>query len=91
MVGPPRGKRAPMNRRHQFDNLPGAQQLAEQALNTVQRFLHVEALSGTVLLAAAAAALIWANSSFAHGYHAFWSQPLTIGFGEYVFTRSLHF
>jgi len=74
-----------------FDDLPRAQRLGEQALSTLQRFLHVEAVSGAVLLVAAAAALIWANSPFANEYHAFWSQPLTIGFGEYIFSRSLHF
>ena len=91
MVGPPRGKRAPVNDSSSFDDLPKAQRLAEQALSTLHRFLHVEAVSGAVLLAAAAAALIWANSPFAHSYHAFWNLPLTIGVGEYVFSRSLHF
>ncbi|WP_065756020.1 Na+/H+ antiporter NhaA [Bradyrhizobium paxllaeri] len=80
-----------MNHRSAFDDLPRAQQLAEQALNTLQRFLHVEAVSGVVLLVAATAALIWANSPFAHVYHAFWNLPLTIGFGEYFLSRSLHF
>jgi NhaA family Na+:H+ antiporter len=80
-----------MNDRPAFDALPRAQQLAEQALSTLQRFLHVEAVSGAALLVAAAAALTWANSPFAHGYHAFWNLPVTIGFGEYVFSRSLHF
>ena len=91
MVGPPRGKRVPMNDSSSFGDLPKAQRLAEQALSTLHRFLHVEAVSGAVLLAAAAAALIWANSPFAHGYHAFWNLPLTLGVGEYVFSRSLHF
>jgi len=80
-----------MNDSRSFDDLPKAQKLAEQALSTLHRFLHVEAISGAVLLVAAAAALIWANSSFAHSYHAFWNLPLTIGVGEHVFSRSLHF
>jgi NhaA family Na+:H+ antiporter len=80
-----------MNDSPSFDDLPIAQRLAEQALSTLHRFLHVEAVSGAVLLAAAAAALIWANSPFAHSYHAFWNLPLTVGIGEYVFSRSLHF
>ena len=74
-----------------LDELPVAQRLAEQALSTLNRFLHVEAVSGATLLAAAVAALIWANSPFAQSYHAFWSLPLTIGLGEQVFSRSLHF
>jgi Na+:H+ antiporter, NhaA family len=80
-----------MNDRPAFEDLPRAQQLAEQALNTLQRFLHVEAVSGVVLVAAAAVALIWANSPHVHGYHAFWNLPVTIGLGENAFSRSLHF
>ncbi|MGY8632513.1 Na+/H+ antiporter NhaA [Bradyrhizobium sp. 14AA] len=80
-----------MNDRPSFEGLPRAQRLAEQALTTLQRFLHVEAVSGGVLLLAAAAALIWANSPFAHNYHSFWNLPLTIGLGEFVLSRSLHF
>jgi len=38
-------------------------------------FLRVEAASGIVLLVAAAAALVWANSPASHLYQAFW-QPL---------------
>ncbi|MET4039856.1 NhaA family Na+:H+ antiporter [Bradyrhizobium sp. RT6a] len=91
MVGPPRGDPAPVNHNPPFDDLPKAQRLAEQALNTLQRFLHVEAVSGAVLLVAAAAALIWANSPVAHSYHDFWHLPVTIGLGEFVFSRSLHF
>jgi NhaA family Na+:H+ antiporter len=81
----------PMNNSPSFDDLPKPQRLAEQALSTLHRFLHVEAVSGAALLVAAAAALIWANSPFAHSYYAFWDLPLTIGVGEYVFSRSLHF
>ncbi|MHC2563605.1 Na+/H+ antiporter NhaA [Bradyrhizobium liaoningense] len=67
-----------------------AQRLAEQALGTLHRFLHLEAVSGAVLLVAAAAALIWANSPLAYSYHAFWNLPLTVGVGRHVFSRSLH-
>lgn len=91
MVGPPRRERVPMNDSLPLDDLPKAQRLAEQALGTLQRFLHVEAVSGAALLVAAAAALIWANSPFAHSYHTFWNLPLTVGVGDYVFSRSLHF
>jgi NhaA family Na+:H+ antiporter len=73
------------------DDLPRAQRLTEQALATLQRFLHVEAVSGAVLVFASAAALIWANSPYAQGYHAFWHLPVTLGLGEYVFSKSLHF
>jgi Na+:H+ antiporter, NhaA family len=44
-----------------------------------------------VLLIAAALALIWANSPFADDYHALWHLPLSIGLGEFGFSKSLHF
>ena len=92
MVGPPRGKRAPDERPNgQLTTSREPQRLAEQALATLQRFLRVEAASGAVLVFSAAAALMWANSPFAHGYHAFWNLPITIGLGEYVFSKPLHF
>jgi Na+:H+ antiporter, NhaA family len=90
MVGPPRRKRAPMDHRSSTD-LPRVQSLADRAFTTLQHFLHVEAVSGCVLLVAAAAALVWANSSFVHGYHAFWNLPLSIGIGEFTLSGSLHF
>ncbi|MGY3487224.1 hypothetical protein ACVW1C_005107 [Bradyrhizobium sp. USDA 4011] len=65
--------------------------LAEQAANTLRRFLHVEAVNGFALLVAAAAALIWANSTAAHSHHLFWNLPFAVGLGEHVFSRSLHF
>ena len=71
--------------------IPRAQLLAERAFATLQRFLHIEAVSGAMLMLAAAAALIWANSPLAHGYHALWHAPLSIGLGDFVFSRSLHF
>ena len=54
-------------------------------------FLHVEAVSGVVLLAAAAAAFVWANSPFGDSYHGFWHAPLTLGFGSVAVVQPLHF
>ena len=65
--------------------------LAERAFTTVQRFLHVEAVSGSVLLVASAVALIWANSPFTHSYHGLWHLPLRSGSASLVFSQSLHF
>ena len=78
-----------MNHISSTDNLPRSQRLAEQALRTLQRFLHVKAVNGGVLLVAAAAALICAN--FTHDYHALGDLPLPLGFGPYVFSKSVHF
>ncbi|WP_291177615.1 Na+/H+ antiporter NhaA [Hyphomicrobium sp.] len=71
--------------------LSRSQTLAEQAVLTFERFIRIEAASGVVLLGAAAVALIWANSLFADSYHAFWHLPLSVGLGEFVFAKSLHF
>lgn len=91
MVGPPRRERVTLNPKPSANAIPRAQRLAEQALSTFHRFVHVEAVSGGVLLAAAVAALIWANSSFSQSYHDLWHLPLTLGIGEHVVARSLHF
>ena len=71
--------------------LPRTQILTERAFASLERFLHIEAVSGIVLLIAAAIALLWANSSFADGYHHLWHTPLTFGLGKYEFSQSLHF
>jgi NhaA family Na+:H+ antiporter len=78
------------------DQLPGRdlskpQLLIERALTTLQHFLHVEAISGIILLVAAATALLWANSPFAHSYHDVWNLPIPLRLGQFVFERSLHF
>ncbi|WP_234680925.1 Na+/H+ antiporter NhaA [Bradyrhizobium monzae] len=72
-------------------HLPKSPFFVERALNTFQRFLHVEAVSGVVLLVAAAAALLWANSPFAHSYHDIWNLPIALRLGEFAFVRPLHF
>ncbi|MBR0690182.1 Na+/H+ antiporter NhaA [Bradyrhizobium manausense] len=78
------------------DQLPGRHQpkspfVVARALTALQQFLHVEAVSGVVLLVAAAAALLWANSPFAHSYHDVWNLPISLHLGGFVFVRSLHF
>lgn len=65
--------------------------MTERAFAALERFLHIEAVSGVVLLVATTAALIWANSPSAHRYHALWHTPLSIGLGSFVFSQSLHF
>jgi NhaA family Na+:H+ antiporter len=68
-----------------------AQVIAERWFGAIERFLHIEAVSGVVLLIAAAVALLWANSPFGESYVHFWETPVTISFGPHVFSRSLHF
>lgn len=80
-----------MTRHPLRQTLPRVQLLAERAFSTLERFLHIEAVSGTVLMLAAAIALIWANSPAAASYHALWHTPISFGLGGHVFSQSLHF
>ncbi len=80
-----------MSARPPEGELPRAQYLAERAFATLEKFLHIEAVSGIVLLAAALAALVWANSPLAHSYHQIWHAPLTVGIGSHVVNQPVHF
>ena len=68
-----------------------SQNFTDRVLQTLERFLHIEAVSGGVLIAAAVIALIWANSPFAQSYHDLWHVPITIGVGSLSTTQTLHF
>lgn len=65
--------------------------VAARVFDAFERFLHIEAISGIVLLSAAIAALLWANSPFADSYQNFWHAPLTFGVGAWVVAQPLHF
>lgn len=75
----------------QRQELPRAQAIAERAFSSIDHFLHIEAVSGLVLLMAAAIALVWANSAAAESYHHLWHMPVTIGIGDWQLSQSLHF
>ena len=53
------------------------------------RFLRIETLGGVVLLAAALAALVLSNSSWAHVFADFWESPVGLRVGPLEFVRSL--
>jgi Na+:H+ antiporter, NhaA family len=76
---------------HRTQPPAGPQILAERFFSAVERFLHIEAVSGMVLLLAATAALIWANSPLAASYEHLWHTPASVSVGEHVFSRTLHF
>jgi Na+:H+ antiporter, NhaA family len=90
-VGRAANQEIPVSRRRAHDATPPAQVAAEKVLTAIERFLHVEAVGGVVLLVAAAAALVWANSPAHESYQHFWHAPLTLGLGSYVLTKPLHF
>jgi NhaA family Na+:H+ antiporter len=60
-------------------------------LEPIERFLQIEASSGIVLILAAAAALLWANLPVSRSYEEFWHMPVTLGFGPWVTSQTLHF
>jgi Na+:H+ antiporter, NhaA family len=63
----------------------------ERLFAPLERFLHVEAASGVVLLCAAAVALIWANSAWHSTYDAVWHAPIEIRIGGWLFAQPLHY
>lgn len=71
--------------------IPRPQVLTSRALAAVERFSHIEALSGVVLVLAAVAALLWANSSPSLSYEAFWHTQVAITLGSFSVGQSLHF
>jgi NhaA family Na+:H+ antiporter len=62
---------------------------ARLAGRPLERFLHVEAASGILLLVAAAVALAWANSPWAGSYVHLWHTPLGVRIGTFTFERTL--
>jgi NhaA family Na+:H+ antiporter len=68
-----------------------AQSVADRVFATLERFLHVEAVSGIALLVMTATALILANSPLGDAYQHFWHAPLVIGIAEYSIEQPLHF
>ncbi len=59
------------------------QEPIHRLLAPIDRFLHVEAASGFVLLAATLVALALANSPVAEGFLAFWNTPVEFAFGSF--------
>lgn len=54
-----------------------------------QDFVQLEASGGVVMMACAAAALIWANSPWTEAYFGLWGIKLTIGIGEWALAKPL--
>lgn len=80
-----------MNPKTDHGALPLPRRVGQRFFTAFEHFIHIEAASGIVLLLAAAAALIWANSPFSHSYHVFWETPIVLGVGSFMWTQSLHF
>lgn len=70
---------------------PRARRLARALVSPIERFLHVQASSGIILVVMAAIALTWANSPWAASYEHLLHSQVTLGFGAHTFSRSVHF
>ena len=64
-------------------------QVIRWAGRPLERFLRIEASSGIILLVAAAAALLWANSRWAGAYEHLWRALHDLAPGPWVFERNL--
>jgi NhaA family Na+:H+ antiporter len=56
----------------------------------ITRFISNSTTSGILLFASVVIALILANSPFEHAYHHFWEHTFTIGFSDFLVSKSLH-
>ena len=61
----------------------------DRLLRPFQQFAKTEASGGIVLLAAAALALVWANSPFADAYADLWATYVTVGAGSFEISKPL--
>jgi NhaA family Na+:H+ antiporter len=71
------------------DNLNFPKKPIDKILEPLERFLHVEAASGFVLLACTLVALVLANSSFGYAYEAFWKTAVGFQFGDFQMSYKL--
>jgi Na+:H+ antiporter, NhaA family len=61
---------------------------SDEASDEAKEFSGVEAAAGGVLMAAALVAVLWANSPWSSGYHAFWDEHLADRWLGLVFPHS---
>src|SRR5690606_4177736 len=70
---------------------PALQSLLARCTRIIDSLSRIEAVSGLLLLLAAAIALVWANSPFRPSYDAIWHLPIGLNLGSLTFDTSLHF
>lgn len=71
------------------DNNPKAQPLVSVLMRPLESFFKMDSAAGLLLMAAAAVALIWANSPWSEQYFALWQIPVTAGMGPFVLSKPL--
>ena len=78
-----------MTTKHGATWLASDQFLARSVGRPLQRFLHIEASGGLLLVLAVVVALVWANSPWDAAYHSLWSSELTIELAGHTISEDL--
>jgi NhaA family Na+:H+ antiporter len=78
-------------RRHDGVRMPWSrsERRVPRLLRPLQTFLQTEAAGGALLLAAAVAALVWANSPWRGSYERLWHTELTLTLGSWTLSHDL--
>lgn len=67
----------------------GPRRPVERLISPFQRFFHLEASGGIMLLACTVVALVWANLPWAESYHSLWETEVSVGFGDGALSKTL--
>ena len=59
-------------------------------IKPLSQFIRSESNAGIVLFISAVIALVWANSGWAHAYHALWHQEFSISIADYSISNTFH-
>jgi len=76
---------------HPPGSSPAARRVSHAVMQPLERFIHVQASSGIVLLAAAVCALVWANSPWRDAYKALFATRVELAIGPWSGATSLEF
>jgi len=67
-----------------------AKKITQLIADPFERFLQLQSSGGLLLILATVIAMIWSNSGYSASYFSLWEQHLSIGYGTFKFSRSLH-
>jgi Na+/H+ antiporter NhaA len=87
--GDPRGAALSNGASVRGERLRGTTAWARNLAAPLRDFLHTETGGAVALLIAAVAALVWANSHWAHTYEDVWTTDLAIQLGDHALTLDL--
>ena len=67
-----------------------AKKITQLIADPFERFLQLQSSGGLLLILATAIALIWSNSAYSASYFSLWERHLSLEYGSFKFSRSLH-